>query len=592
MKRVIASVLVFVMLLSFAGIFAHAEGEAYMPDFDRETPVILLHGIGQNRTYLLDDEGNRMLDENGYELTGRPLEMDTDALLKKIVPHVVLSAVTRSDAGLYDAMREGGYELFSTVHKDNEGNYLNNIEVPCYKCPMSEVPTEVKWRYYNSIPVYEYAREIIGEENLYYFGYDSFGDIEETTKQLHEYITEVVLPQTKSEKVNLCPISLGGTLFVNYLEMYPEDYKYFKNVACIVPAIDGSDIVGDLLAGNLSTYDDRALYRDILVYLLGDNTLTYLAGILLHLLPQNVLKNALLGLSEGAVEGLARNTTQLWALCPDEQYPAARKKWLSDDEHSLIAAKVDYYMNARADFEENLRALEKEGANVYNIACYGQEIVPIAEGYKTTNSDGLIQCESTSMGASFAPLNTALDKSYEPVGTYCSDSTHNHISPDRQIDATTGLLPDRTWYFKGLPHIYIASADELIELAILLLCDDNMTDISSYPERYPQFIEEEYWFADEQYMAEYYARQWEKADKSVVSEKDREKIDVIVAEIEQMKQNNVIDSDRWYKKEKELLLALRLSDAEIRYPSVTTESAFYEIFKAANKVMVEIDTIN
>ncbi len=580
MKKVISLILVFAMLLSCFGIFAAAEN-SYTPDYDKDTPIVLIHGIGQNDTYILDEEGNRKTDSEGGYVTGWPLEIDIAALLTEVVPHLLMSIFTRKDSGLKDAMKKGAYDLLYAVHKDSDGNYENEVEVPCYKCPMSELPKDIKAKFYNRIPV-QSAAEIVGEDNIYYFGYDSIGDITETTKLLHEYITETVLPQTKAEKVNLCPISLGGTVAVSYLEMYPEDYQYIKNMVYVVPAIDGSDIVGDLLTGDLSTFDSGALYKDLLVTLLGDTYTTYLIALLMRIIPSDVLKNALVGLADGAIEALLRNSTQLWSLCPTEYYEKAREKWLSDDEHALIAGKVDAYMQARANLERNINALKATGASVYDIVCYDLALFPISAEYKTTNSDGIIQAESTSMGATFADLGTTLGKDYKAAGTYCSNAGHDHLSPDGMVDPTTGLLPDTTWYFKGQSHEQLPNNDVVLKLAAELMCDDNMVDVYSNEEDYPQYNgarNVRYVNAD--------INAWKKADKENISPENIAAVEKAIENINLLKKETVIDTEKWLSAEQELTDALVATGLKESSEPSGFEAFFTKLFGFANDLAVD-----
>ena len=56
------------------------------------------------------------------------------------------------------------------------------------------------------------------------------------------------------------------------------------------------------------------------------------------------------------------------------------------------------------------------------------------------------------------------------------------------VDATTGLIPCTTWYFKGQSHEGTANNKTCIDLACYLLCDDNLTDVYANP-AYPQFID-------------------------------------------------------------------------------------------------------
>ena len=58
-KKLSTLILALIMLLTAVPSFSFAEETAaYVPAYDRETPVVLLHGIGQNDTYVVDDEGN------------------------------------------------------------------------------------------------------------------------------------------------------------------------------------------------------------------------------------------------------------------------------------------------------------------------------------------------------------------------------------------------------------------------------------------------------------------------------------------------------------------------------------------------------
>lgn len=578
MKKIISILLSLIMILSCsAAAFAVGGQNSYTPDYDTETPVVVLHGIGQNNTYMLDDNGNRMLDKDGGYVTGWPLEIDVMALVSRVLPNLFFSIFTRKDNGLSDAMREGAYELLYAVHKDNEGNYEYGIEVPCYECPMSEMPKEVRNNIYDMIPL-RYCGKIIGEDNLYYFGYDSLGDIQTTTDNLHRFINEVVLPQTGAQQVNICPISLGGTVAVNYIDKYPEDHKLINKIVYVVPAIDGSDIVGDVLTGNLSIYDDETLYEKLLVTLMGDTYTTYLLNMVLRVLPSTVLRQALIGLCEGAVEGAIRNTTQLWALCPTKYYAQAREKWLADDEHTVIREKVDAFMEARADLEENTRSIIDMGGKVYDIVCYDLELFPLTADYKTTNSDGIIQSASTSMGATFAPLGTTLGDGYIAKGTYCNDPAHNHLSPDGIVDATTGLLPCTTWYFKGQSHEDLANNDVVLNLATELMTDDNMIDVYSNAAAYPQFNgARSIRYVNKDITA------WNNADKSKLSAQEIAAVEKAIEEINELKKETVIDSAKWISAQEALGGALVSAGVKESSQPGFFEEALTSAFKGLNK---------
>lgn len=549
-KRIICVILALVMLVPVTAFAAESENTAYVADYDTETPVIIVHGMSQNNTYLLDENGEWIPDETGY-VTAWPLEIDVMPLVQRALPNMLLSIVTKRDMGLTEAMYEGTYNALSLIEKDNNGKYINDVEVPCYEMPMSELPEAVREEYFTFLPIQELC-EIVGADNVYYFGYDSLGDVMHETEKLHHYIHDVVLPKSPNGQVKLCHISLGGTIAINYLETYPEDYELIRKMVFVIPAIDGSDIIGDLYTGNLSVfYDNNTLYEDLLVTLLGETPLAYLLNIVLRILPEDVLKSALSGLANGLVDIAALRSTMIWALCPTDYYEEAKSLWLEgNDDLAGILADVEYFMNARANFEENLFKLRDTGCEIFNLACYDMNLFPICKEYRTKNADRVIHAESPAMGATFADLGTTLGENYEAVGTYCSDPTHNHLSPDGVVDATTGLLPCTTWYFKAQAHEQLPENDVALGLAIRAMADDNMHDVYSNP-AYPQFNEG---------RLTYNARNnlifWERADKSNISAEKTAAVEAAAAKIEALLGETIVDQAAWNAADAELEKAL------------------------------------
>ena len=550
----------------------------YVGDYDRDTPVIIVHGMSQNDTYLLNEDGTRMTDDNGDYITGWPLEIDVMALIKQALVPLIASVVSRSDAGLTEAMRKGAYDGLYAIHKDPQGNYLTPVEVPCYEYPMSEMTDEIKEYYYNILPLQGLA-EIVGEENIYYFGYDSFGDVIGETEKLHHYIHNVVLPQSGAEQVRLCNISLGGTIGVNYLESYPEDNFLIKRMLFVILAIDGSDIIGDILTDNLSiVHDDEMLYSKFLPSLLGQTPLAYLLNMVLRILPKDVLKSALSGLAKGVVDAGIRSTTIIWALCPTDYYEEAREIWLADEEYALIREKVDYYMQARANFGENLYKLMENGTEVFDIVCYGGGMFPLCKDYNVTNGDGIVHATSASMGATFANVGETLPEDYVAAGTYCNNPAHDHISPDRTVDPTTGLLPCTTWYIKNQDHEKLPHNDVALKMAFDIMTDDAIVDVYSRPDVYPQYNEGRLVNKVREYL-----EVWETADKSQLSDADYELVQEAVDEINKQLSETIVNTEKWKEAEEELRVALISAGLMESTDPTDAEKTFTSVLQSFNE---------
>ncbi len=577
-KKALCIILSVIMVMSSCIIMSSAaeEKSAYVPDYDTETPVIIVHGMSQNNTYLLDENGEWAKDDDGSYMTGWPFKIDIGAIVKTALLPLLGAIVFRRDMGLGDALYKAAHEALWIVEKDLEGNYVNDIEVPCYECPMSELSPEVKEEYYKFLPIQELG-EIIGEDNVYYFGYDSIGDVTSTTEHLNYYIHNVVLPQTGANQVKICPISLGGTIAVNYLENYPEDYKLIKKMVFVEPAIDGSNIIGDLLTDNLSIYNNEDLYENLLVAVLGETPLAYLLNIVLRILPENVLKNALRRLVEGVVDIAARQTTILWALCPTAYYEEARAKWLQGDEYATVRTKVDNFMKARDNYEENLFALMETGAEIADVVCYDVPLFPLCKDYKTTNADRVIHAASTSMGVTFADLGTTLGEGYKAKGTYCSNPEHNHLSPDGVVDATTGLLPCTTWFFKGQAHELLPYNDVALKLSIRVMVDNNMKDVYSNP-AYPQFNNGRLNRDNNANIAA-----WQAADKSSFTAEEIAAVEAAIADVRALENETIVDVEAWATAEENLENAIAATGV-IEDPDPTViDNILLGVLKSVNK---------
>ena len=271
----------------------------------------------------------------------------------------------------------------------------------------------------------------------------------------------------------------------------------------------------------------------------------------LRILPDDVLKSALGGLANGLVDIAALRSTMIWALCPTAYYEKARSMWLDgNDELAGILADVEYFMNARANFEKNLFALRDTGCEIFNLACYDVNLFPLCKEYRTKNADRVIHADSPAMGATFADLGTTLGENYKAKGTYCSNPAHNHLSPDGVVDATTGLLPCTTWYFKAQAHEQLPQNDVALGLAIRVMADNNMKDVYSNP-AYPQFNEGRLTF-----NARDNIEVWNEADKSNISAEKIAAVEAAVAKIEALLNETIVDQAAWNAADAELEKAL------------------------------------
>lgn len=465
------------------GVLTHCGGTGVCP----HSPSIIMHGIGQSETYLLDDDGNRVYGPDGRPVSAWPISVDTDALMNKLAWPVLRTLITQKDNGLSDLGAEVAKEIFAANATGPDGQPINNVELVRYPYSVARCTPQEKNFIYSSMRLTNYT-EIAGEDHLYYFAYSSFGNNLEIAEELYEYIQQVKR-ETGHDKVNLVPVSLGGTIANTLLEYYPQVYTDLNRVLYIVPALDGSSIVGDIYTDNLSLSDDM-LYNKLAPSLLEGGYLGYVINIAMRLLPKEVLRAVLDKAIDALFESALLNCTVMWSLVPSWAYPEAAAKHLSEPEQAEIKRQTDLYYQAQRNSRANILKLVESGVDVLNIVDYNQMLYAIAGSYDELNADGVIHLDSTSMGATSGYIDTPLPEGYVQQDTYCTHpGQHNHISPDGIVDASTGILPESTWYFRNQHHEGTGRNDVIIKLATELLLTNEITSVHDVPDRYPQFNE-------------------------------------------------------------------------------------------------------
>ncbi|MBQ8782898.1 MAG: hypothetical protein IJZ57_03915 [Clostridia bacterium] len=483
-KNILCIILAIVLVMSTT-VVSFAESDCNC----EYAPTIIIPGIGQSETFLADENGNYVTDDNGDIITGWPLYFDTDYAIKKLVIPLVLSLLLQCDMGLSSTTYETAKELVKWNSFNSEGKNNFNIQVRKFPQSVAECSEEDKEYIYDCIPIKDYA-DIAGEDHLYFFAYNSFGNNMSICAELYDFIQQVK-EETGHEKVNIIPISLGGTIANGLLDYYPQVMDDLNRVVYIVPALNGSKIVSDLLSGNLST-EDEMLYDYMFPSLMDDKLMGNVINIALRILPKDVVLGFVEGLRTGLCEGLIKNCTTMWSLVPSEDYEECREIWLSGDENATVRSQTDRYYQAQCNSLANIQKMVDKGIEVFDIVDYGVPLFSLAGSFDECNADGIIQLDSTAMGVESCLCGEEYGADYQQkfinkIGTNnCTDPTHNHISPDREVDASTCLLPETTFFFYKQSHDGTGSNDVIMKLAIEMLTNSDFKDIYSDP-GFPQF---------------------------------------------------------------------------------------------------------
>ncbi|MEI6580174.1 MAG: hypothetical protein WCN92_12055, partial [Eubacteriales bacterium] len=170
----------------------------------------------------------------------------------------------------------------------------------------------------------------------------------------------------------------------------------------------------------------------------------------------------------------------VWSLVPDSYYESAKATMLDPVKNAKLIKRIDnYHYNVQSKAKQLLQSAMNDGVTVAIISNYNLYGCPI-----TTNPDAqtdfLIDTVYSSGGATCSQIGKTLGNNY----VQAVNCGHNHISPDKIIDASTCMFPEYTWFVKGMMHTNFNN--DYNELVNWILNSDTQPDVFDNA-KFPQF---------------------------------------------------------------------------------------------------------
>lgn len=331
------------------------------------------------------------------------------------------------------------------------------------------------------------------------FEYDWRLDPMALAVKLHDYI-EQVKAATGYDKVNLIGRCLGNNLLLAYLEQF--GYDSVERVLFYSAGFDGFEFFGSLFSGSLFIDANEAQsYLDTVgrETLLQDDpqTLQMLITLVKILNATDLLDVAALALNAYFVpefqdfilpEVLRKSfgaCPSMWSFVGDDVYEKAKQYVFGgqETEWSGLIERIDrYHYEVMCNTRQIIETAISRGVKVYVFAKYGLGMLPLTEDYGE-NGDGLITVKNSSLGATVAPMYLTLSDSY--LRQQQERDGGRYLDPAHQVDASTCMLPDHTWFLRGIYHSTNPESVEQL-IAQLLRSDEYVTVFDD--ENYPQFL--------------------------------------------------------------------------------------------------------
>lgn len=464
-KKGISICLVAVLFVGFL-LPAFAKTTEWISQGLSDIPVIRISGDGE---VLVDENGKKVFHYKDIAsvLDSGDEDEEDDAMLESIanvlLPFLVDGLLLNNWDPYYENLQKEISELFENSLLDKDGNAQYGTGLRPERIDKMNKTRHNDQAWYTSTGVKYYVHD------RYWFYYDWRLDPIETAAEFKSFVDDI-LASTGCEQVGVIASCLGTNVVTAYLAVYPEHAEQcIRGVAFDGSVVSGAEMLSETISGKFNVDAaaiNRALYDCGAIGLFDVDSFI---NTTLEMLDRTGVMDRVIGVGkkwiyykivEGVTSALALSTfytwPNYWACVSADDYDTAMEYVFGPEgsekrsEYAGLIAKLDNYNTVvRQRVPEILSQTVANGVHFGVISKYGFQTLPICE----TNylvSDQFASVGRSSFGATTGTIYEDLSEEYIAERTAAGYGAY--ISPDGQIDASTCLFPDSTWFIKGSSH--------------------------------------------------------------------------------------------------------------------------------------------
>lgn len=329
----------------------------------------------------------------------------------------------------------------------------------------------------------------------YKFHYDWRLDPLVIADTLRIYI-EDVLSVTGKDKVVLYGRCLGSNVVAAYMQKY--DGEYVQEVIHYASSIYGVTPCSKGFAGELFVHADGVerflydadlgldqCYSDVLQAFVTLFNKTYGLDITCWAI-NNKLEDIYLDIIPEVLLNSYGTMPAYWSMVHPDDYEKAMETVFYGQDKAKYAGLIEKIENYRENvllaFPEFSMEQAHRGIEFSNIVKYGKQSIPFSKEESDELSDSIETVENASFGATTAKLLETFDDEY--ISKAVANGTDKFISPDKQIDASTCISPETTWFVKNLEHYTFPESMNI--LVSQIANNEGFTVFSD--EEFPQYL--------------------------------------------------------------------------------------------------------
>ena len=454
-KRILSAVLSMLLLLSvFVPAFA-----ATPTVTGSKVPVVVIGGDGDT---LVDKDGKAL--PKWFNAFGNISEKGNDAEGSKeiyksvanvLLPFLIDGLLTGNYDRYYENLQKEIAEVFADSLLDENGEASNGSGIS-----QSRKNTMA----YNVTRDSKNGKGYYGFYD-YQFYYDWRLDPLETADRLNEYI-QAIKKVTGAPKVAIVARCLGSVIAMAYVAKYGTDDLHGLSLDGAVA--NGAEILSEPISGKF-VLDGNAISRylmdmkavgqmDVDSLIVETVELVERAGILGTV--SDVTKETIYYVVvKGVTSALALSTfctwPSFWSIVKEEDFDTAMEYVFGPEggekrvTYAKLIEKINNYDALVRNHIPELMNEVNDNANLAIFSKYGLQLNPVAES-RNRIADQFVTVERSSYGATTTDIYSSFSDEY--VAERISEGKGKYIAPDRQVDASTCMFPDQTWFIKGAEH--------------------------------------------------------------------------------------------------------------------------------------------
>ena len=455
-----------------------------LPGFADEEKTAYIIVSGMNTFPLYDENENRVW----------PLSTGTIVkLVADILPDVMSYFVTKDARKLADRILPVAYRVFEPIACAENGDSKYPLHTLTFDGRLGDRAELFTSMEKDEEGVVHAAIDRFGLDNTYFFNYDWRIDPLCHADNLDKFIKDVKA-LGGYDRISLLCFSMGGTIVSSYLHKYGSGE--IDTVEFCSTAFEGSSIVGELFRGKLEV-DIEALI-DRVASLVRNDTLKQIFDYLNAGLTENGFNGNVTDFANNLISEIGGRVFDellipvfgympgIWALTPYDYFEECKDYILKNNNNADLLARIEEYHNSvQGNLSDTLHSALGD-TNVYITAQYNMRGVPVAEEITKSNNDFLIDCRYASGGATVSLLHETLGEGY----TQKLYSDIDYLSPDGQIDASTCILPDKTWFIRDMAHVDYPYGGDAAEFVLDLASSEEQQTV--FTSKWSQFMKYDY----------------------------------------------------------------------------------------------------